>query len=318
MADASRPESELRRLVDSHSGRRLPSERALAVRLGLGRMPLRTLLARLEGEGRLHRRHGSGTWAVAGGGARCIVLAIDAGIRLAEDPFFARLAEGLSRRLQGAGREVRQVAWAADAGVPEGDGIIALGQACSRMLARLVQTSPPAVAWFCEVRSARGARLSRVALDDMAAGRSSAHWLHARGVRRVVAVGHQRFASPRERLSGLRAACAELDMPLRVIDSGLNLADGLAVAARIRPAANLGVVGLNDWCAAGLAAGLRGSGLPVLGFDGLPVAAGLGVHSFAVPIDAIAHDLLDELDRLAGSPIAPGRTLTYSLDPPAG
>ena len=56
------------------------------------------------------------------------------------------------------------------------------------MLARLIPTSPPAVAWFCEVRSARGARLSRVALDDLAAGRSAAHWLHARGVRRVVVV----------------------------------------------------------------------------------------------------------------------------------
>ena len=281
---------ELRRLVISQAGRRLPGERELAVRLGIGRMPLRTLLARLEGEGLLHRRHGSGTWAIASGGARRIVLAIDAGIRLAEDPFFARLAEGLSRRLQQAGREVRQLAWTPEAGVPEADGLIVLGHACAR-------------------------RLSRVRLDDQAAGRAAVTWLRARGCRRLVVVGHERFASPRDRLAGVREGCTATRTRLATFDCGLNLADGLAAAQRL-PVCD-GVIALNDWCAAGLAAGLRGRDLPIVGFDGLPVAAGLGVHSFAVPIDAIAADLVGELDRLAGSPVAPGRTLLYQLSEPA-
>jgi len=311
MSDADR---ELRRLVAAAPGRRLPGERDLAVRLGIGRMPLRTLLARLEGEGLLHRRHGSGTWAVAGGGARRIVLAIDAAIRLGEDPFFARLAESLSRRLQAAGREVRQLAWTPDAGVPDGDGLIILGHACARLLARLERGSPPAVAWFCDGHAGEGARLSRVRLDDRAAGRAAVTWLRARGCRRLAVVGHERFVSPRERLAGVREGCAATRTRLGVVESGLNLADGIAAANRL-PDCD-GVIALNDWCAAGLAAGLRGRDLPVVGFDGLPVAAGLGVRSFAVPLEAIADDLLGELDRLAGSPVAPGRTLLYQLSEP--
>lgn len=314
MPDAER---ELRRLVASQAGRRLPGERELAQRLGIGRMPLRTLLARLEGEGLLHRRHGSGTWAVAGGGARRIVLAIDAAIRLAEDPFFARLAEGLSRQLQAAGREVRQLAWTPDAGVPEADGLIVLGHACARLLGRLAGGSPPAVAWFCDGRGGPGSRISRVRLDDAAAGRAAVHWLRAHGRRHIIAVGHDRFASPRDRLAGLREACSATRTRFGFVRSGLNLADGLAAAAGIAVSPTIGVVGLNDWCAAGLAAGLRGRDVPVVGFDGLPVAAGLGVRSFAVPIDGIAGDLVGELDRLAGSPLAPGRTLLYGLDEPA-
>ena len=312
MPDAER---ELRRLVVAQAGRRLPGERQLAARLGLGRMPLRTLLARLEGEGLLHRRHGSGTWAVASGGARRVVLAVDATIRLAEDPFFARLAEGLSRCLQAAGREVRQLAWTPEAGVPAGDGLIVLGAAGARLLARLDRGSPPAVAWFCDGASGPGARVSRIALDDHGAGRAAAAWLRARGCRRIAAVGHARYAGPSQRLAGLRAGCAAARLRLAVVDSGLNLADGLAAAARLPPCD--GVVALNDWCAAGLAAALRGR-LPVVGFDGLPVAAGLGVHSFAVPVEAIADDLVGELDRLSGSPLAPGRTLLYRLIAPAG
>jgi DNA-binding LacI/PurR family transcriptional regulator len=307
-------EHELRRLVASQAGRRLPGERDLALRLGIGRMPLRTLLARLEGEGLVHRRHGSGTWAVAGGGARRILLAIDAAIRLAEDPFFARLAEGLSRRLQAAGREVRQLAWTPEAGVPEADGLIVLGHACARLLARIDASSPPAVAWFCDGHGGLGARLSRVCLDDHAAGRAAVTWLRARGCRRLVVVGHGRFASPRNRLAGVREGCTATRTRLAILESGLNLADGLAAAQRL-PACD-GVIALNDWCAAGLAAGLRGRDQPIVGFDGLPVAAGLGVHSFAVPIDAIADDLVGELDRLAGSPVAPGRSLLYGLTVP--
>jgi len=40
------------------------------------------------------------------------------------------------------------------------------------------------------------------------------------------------------------------------------------------------------------------------------------VHSWAVPIAAIAQDLLGELDRLAGSPLTPGRELVYRLSGP--
>ncbi|HEY3201823.1 MAG TPA: GntR family transcriptional regulator, partial [Actinomycetes bacterium] len=43
-------------------GERLPSERELAARWGVARMTVRKAIERLIEEGRLERRHGSGTY----------------------------------------------------------------------------------------------------------------------------------------------------------------------------------------------------------------------------------------------------------------
>ncbi len=105
-ADAQKALTKLRQLITSSAlgaGGQLPTERALAERLGIGRRALRAALEVLEEEGLLWRRQGKGTFIGQppdphGQIAANIVRAVDAAAimeaRLCVEPALAALAAG--------------------------------------------------------------------------------------------------------------------------------------------------------------------------------------------------------------------------------
>ena len=109
---------------------RLPSERELAARFGVGRTRLRRALAVLEGDGLLFRRHGQGTFTmpppVAGTGlksfARTVTPADVMEVRKEVEPALAALAA--ERATAEDVRALRDlIANSLTAQTPEGDGI---------------------------------------------------------------------------------------------------------------------------------------------------------------------------------------------------
>jgi len=91
----------LRAMVgDDGAGGRLPPERVLSARLGVGRRTVRRALDVLEGEGRVRRRQGQGTFVAADGAGGLGLDGIaahtnpieDIEVRLAIEPLIARLA----------------------------------------------------------------------------------------------------------------------------------------------------------------------------------------------------------------------------------
>ena len=312
---SSRAEAALCDLVASQPpGERLPSERALAARLGLGRQPLRALLARLQAEGRVVRRHGSGTYiADPAGGLTAVAIVVDAGIRLGDDPFFMAAVEAVQQAVQAAGCACPLLRWNDGMQAPS-EAIIGLGSAVGRLLAMRRRGEPPAVGFMVEGDPQTDARVSQVALDDEAAGRAAVAHLADRGCRSIAWVGHEGRPSPRARCAGVRAACAGRGLPLRTVESGMNYEDGICAATALPSTPKLGIIAANDWLAAGLHAGLGGRPPPLVGFDGLALTQRLGIASFRVPLACIAADLVAELRRLAADPAPAGRTLTYRLD----
>lgn len=97
----------LQRFVEERPGQKLPGERELAAQFGVSRPRLRRLLDEMEQGGWIERRQGSGTYAVPRSGAlltpKSVLLLIDAGLRLNDDPFFSLLVERLQAALQAAG-----------------------------------------------------------------------------------------------------------------------------------------------------------------------------------------------------------------------
>lgn len=294
-------------------GERLPGERELAQRLGLGRQPLRALLRRLQADGRIVRRHGSGTYvADPDAGLRTVAIVVDAGVRLGDDPFFMAAVEALQQAVQTAGCASPLLRWRP--GLPEpAEAFIGIGAAVGALLRMRRPADPPAIGWLADGEAPAGTRTSQVVLDDEVAGRAAVAHLAGRGCRAIVWVGHEERPSPRARLAGVRSACTALGLPLQQVASGMNYEDGLAAAAAIPRAAGAGIVAANDWLAAGLHAGL-GTARPLVGFDGLALTERLGIASFRVPMAGIAADLVAELRRLAGDPLPPGRTLSYRLE----
>jgi DNA-binding LacI/PurR family transcriptional regulator len=310
------PERRLLELIQARIGGRLPPERALATALKIGRPALRALLCDLAMRGLIERRHGSGTYVPdpAAAPLKRVTALVDAAIRLGQDPFFAAVLEALQAAVQEAGAACEVVRVRAGDPAPAVGPALLLGEGCARALARWPERVP-AVAWLVEAEAPKRALVSRVALDDEGAGADAAAHLLELGCRRLAFVGHERRTSPRERIAGARRLAASRGVPLALIESGMNYADGIAAATALPRLSGLGVIAANDWLAAGLHAGMlaRGAAAPLIGFDGLAIAARLGLPSLALDLGALAHDIVAELARL-GSPRPPSaRTLLYRL-----
>jgi len=109
-------------------------------------------------------------------------------------------------------------------------------------------------------------------------------------------------------------------VPIRILYISLNYAAGIATGRTldIKRLDRAGLIATNDWLAAGIRSGLAQQGgpvLPIVSFDGLPLAAepSLAIQSLKVPIDDIADDAIAELGRLHRSQAPSARLLTYRL-----
>ncbi len=310
------PERRLLELIQARVGGRLPPERDLATALKIGRPALRALLSEVAARGLIERRPGSGTYVPDPEAAplRRVTALVDAAIRLGEDPFFAAVLEALQAAVQEAGAACEVVRVRAGEPAPAIGPARLLGEGCSHALAHWPERVP-AVSWLVEAEPPRRALVSRVALDDEAAGADAAAHLLELGCRRLAFVGHERRRSPRERIAGARRLAASRNVPLALIASGMNYADGIAAATALPRGGSLGVIAANDWLAAGLHAGMlaRGTAAPLIGFDGLAIAARLGLPSLALDLGALAHDIVAELSRLGSARPASARTLLYRL-----
>jgi DNA-binding LacI/PurR family transcriptional regulator len=315
------PEARLLELVAAEAGKRLPSERELAERFGIGRPALRALLSDFAARRLIERRHGSGTYAIDRRlpSLNQVALIVDRRIRLGADPFFAAAVEALQGELQLLGASCQLLRYGEGGDAPAeaqlADAALMLGSACGSLLSRW-NANTPVVAWLVAGETMLR-RSSLIELEDAAAGASAVEYLLARGCTRLLFIGHDQHPSPRLRLGGAQAAAATAQVSLALHPSGMNYEDGIQAAEALsrESTSALGIIAANDWLAAGVHVGLvmRSCQVPVIGFDGLPLARALGLPSLAVPIPTIASDCVAELRRLIGNPAIPGRRLSYRL-----
>jgi DNA-binding LacI/PurR family transcriptional regulator len=325
----------LRRYVGERPGYKLPGEREMAVLFGVSRPRLRKLLAELERDGWLERRQGSGTYATPPRDAAAppllssVLLLIDAGLRLNDDPFFSSLVDHVQTALQTSGIRcvVRRLAEAARMPRDREQGVITLGlDAGARTLAEpATPGSMPAVVLLTPAPRLRPETVvSAVECDNAAAGEIAAQHLIAMGVEAVRFFGSDTIPASRERLEGVRRALAAAPSPPRLDiteTAGLNFAAGQQAARDIPlPGDTIGIITANDWLALGVRTGLAARGIapsahPLVSFDGLDLAAdpALAIRSLAIPLDVIAADAVAELGRLSRRPAPPGRVLRYAF-----
>ncbi|MBC8139195.1 MAG: GntR family transcriptional regulator [Fibrella sp.] len=315
------------------TGRKLPGERELALRLGVSRQQVRVLLDILESEEVVHRRQGSGTYAaeVKNADIQHVALVLDARLKLGNDPFFSLIMERLQLGLQAGGTHC--VVERTDGTMRPrflSDGIITLGTAGLESLAHLRPEDPPAVSLLAEEQyphSFRGV-VSLLLAEDQGAGYAAAVRAIEEGAKHLLFVGRHHLPASRARWEGVRAA-VELSENGSIIaemqDSAMNYGAGLAVARviaeRFATVADGSVVliAANDWLAVGLRAGLSAAASPlnlktIYSFDGLTMASdpALNIRSLRIPLATFAEDALMELKRLRRG--GKGRVIRYALE----
>jgi Transcriptional regulators len=330
-ADLRGKEEEVRSLVRQFAGQRLPGERDLAARLQISRPRLRAILATLRREGLVEQRQGSGTFAVAPAGSaggvgrlRRAALLVDENLKLGDDPFFSLLLELLQRQLQQEGvRCVVERVTGEETAPHFEEGALTLGLAGAALLARHRggTNAPPLVTLFPEPDARPHRRASLLGVDDREAGREAARALIRRGCGSLLFLGKEEIPASRERLAGAREAAEAEGVSLRFLPSGLSHGAGLRTGRSLALDADgtTGLIATNDWLAVGLRAGLadrhgaRAATVPLVSFDGLPLAADPGLHirSLTLPVEAIAADAVAELLRLHASPVSVGRAVRY-------
>jgi len=328
--DPSNARDALRRLVEEMAGRKLPGERELSERLSISRQRLRGLLDRLEAEGVVVRRQGSGTYAAETREDQFqhVGLLIDQRLKLGDDPFFSLLTERLQLGLQGAGIHcfVERIDGSSR---PRylGQGAITVGLAGRRILRHLRVADPPEVGLLDEPLDGPAPhpeRMSLLMVEDRYAGREVGNRIVAEGYQRVLYVGREDITASRLRLAGVRDSVEPHSIVLEQVSCGMNYRAGREVAAQLagffenHPSPGV-VVAANDWLAVGIRTGLAEVGVPedtapILSFDGLPIASEptLGIRSLAYPMVSIVDDAIAELRRLARH--QRGRVIRYTME----
>jgi DNA-binding LacI/PurR family transcriptional regulator len=325
----STPLEQVRAIALEMPGRKMPGERDLAARLGIGRKQVRAALAVLEHEGLIVRRQGSGTFAADTRVAKSMTVAllVDAALRLGDDPFFSTTVDQLQRALQLAGMRclVQRVSEDHPA-IPRADAAITVGLAGATVIAALDPGSSPVVGLLLPESAFRpDRRVTLLLADDRMAGVRAAERLIERGCGSLIFAGMNDLPMSRQRLLGAHRIAESAKVSIRAIKSGSNFQSGLLVSRTLSSAPEHGPVGIiaaNDWMAVGMQAGLMSRGLlgedgqryHIVGFDGLDIAAdpALAIDSIMFPIDTIIDDAVAELIRLTSSSAIPGRIIRYA------
>jgi DNA-binding LacI/PurR family transcriptional regulator len=318
--------TEMRMLVDRYAGQRLPSERDLAEQLAISRPSVRAILAVLEAEGLIQRRHGSGTYPTRVRAERLqrVILLVDQDIKLGNDPFFTLLVEQIQKSLQKQGIRSILERIGRDGPLPYLEqGVITFGLAGEAVLNSLRDDAPPVVCLFLGKNLRPRVRVSIIELADEKAGEEAVQHLFNSGYSALIFMGNLKIPGTLKRLSGVKKRAAENEMPLEIIECSQNFNGGFKSGKQLDLSSKpgpLGIIVSNDWLALGLRSGLaeksaKISAVPIVSFDGLAVTnePSLNIHSLAVPFDTIAEDVVIELLRMDQSKGAVGRSVSYEL-----
>jgi DNA-binding LacI/PurR family transcriptional regulator len=318
--------SEMRLLVDRYAGKRLPSERELAGQLEISRPAVRSILAVLESEGLIHRRHGSGTYPtrLKPDRLQTVILLVDQEIKLGNDPFFTLLVEQIQNSLQRQG--IRSVLQRIGKNAPLPfleQGVITFGLAGENILSSLGEDAPPVVGLLLEKNVHPRVRASIFQLADENAGEEAVQFLSEAGYQSIKFIGNPKLPGTFKRLTGVKKGAARLGLNLEIIECPQNFIAGIKLGKQLdleSCAVMPGLIVSNDWLALGLRTGLaekpeKVSGIPIVSFDGLSITndPSLNIHSLAVPFETIAEDVVIELLRLGQSRSAVGRSVSYDF-----
>ena len=151
----------IKEMITRHPGQRLPSERSLAVNLGVSRARIRQVLDRLESEQLVTRQRGSGNYAVDLRKDRLTTVGIlvDRQLKLGNDPFYSMLLEQLQGALQHEG--IRSVIERIDKNTKlpeEEDALIIMGMAGNEVISTQRLGGPPILGIFLDAKPQPGSR----------------------------------------------------------------------------------------------------------------------------------------------------------------
>ncbi len=310
---------------------RVPSERALAERVGVSRVTLRRAMARLVAEGMLQQRQGTGTYVmpVTPAFARELQLLRSPFVK-PEDPFYLKLLTALSGYAANAGLRLVLL----EAKPEEADGqalppplrgdepLVRGDEPLVRGDEPLVVIGPVGAAFAERLRASHSriiaihggdslAQASEVRFDDRHIGRQAFAILHGRGFRHLALLaGPERYDSAAERRHGFVEAAARQAVTVAVLEEKMNWGGGVRAAERLLPAIGTpefpqAVFAANDWMALGLMQRMKEAGvdipgdLSVLGCDNIPLASEFTppLATFELGVDRLVLELDDMLRR---------------------
>jgi len=318
----------IKEMITRHPGQRLPSERSLAVNLGVSRARIRQVLDRLESEQLVTRQRGSGNYAVDLRKDRLTTVGIlvDRQLKLGNDPFYSMLLEQLQGALQHEG--IRSVIERIDddSKLPEGeDALIIMGMAGNRVI-ETQNESLPILGIFLDAKPNPGTQVSILQVDNLDAGYQAADYLYSLGVTSFCFVGPNHIPASRDRFLGAKNFCEEQGQQLEHFPCRMNYTGGLSAGQEILQSdlggSKRGLITANDWTAIGLHSSMISFGKElreryvIVSFDGLPITndPNLEIHTMTIPLRSIVQDSVMELQRYLDQPSASGRVLNYRLE----
>ena len=319
----------IKEMITRHPGQRLPSERSLAVNLGVSRARIRQVLDRLESEQLVTRQRGSGNYAVDLRKDRLTTVGIlvDRQLKLGNDPFYSMLLEQLQSALQHEG--IRSVIERIDKNTKlpeEEDALIIMGMAGNEVISTQRLGGPPILGIFLDAKPQPGSQVSILQVDNFDAGYQAAKYLYSLGVKSFCFVGPNHIPASRDRYLGAKRFCEEQGHDLEHFPCRMNYTGGLSAGQEIlkndQITTKRGLITANDWTAIGLHSAMIAFGKELrdqhvlVSFDGLPITndPNLAIHTMAIPLRSIIQDSVAELQRYLDQPTASGRVLNYRLE----
>jgi DNA-binding LacI/PurR family transcriptional regulator len=318
----------IKEMVTSNPGQRLPSERSLALSLGVSRAKVRHVLDRLESDRLIVRQRGSGNYAVDPHKEQLSTVAIlvDRDLKLGNDPFYTMLLEQLQSALQHEG--VRSLIERIDQDTVlrhQEDALITLGYAGKAVIESLGAEGPPVLGFFVDANPYPGAQVSLVQTDNFDAGYQAGKYLCSLGVKELCFVGPENLPASKERYLGAKYYCNQHGKRINRLFCRMNYSGGFEAAQQLGPVeegALHGVIASNDWVAIGCHTSMISLGQEqrsrhvLVSFDGLPITRdpSLEIHSMAMPVSTIVRDSIFELQRYIDHPTGSGRVLKYRFE----